>query len=86
MKKWETPELNQLGINLTKDETKTCFCEEGQAQAASSEEISPLWWWPGWPGHPHKPGNPCPPKPTPNPNPTPNPTPDQNLSPELPLS
>ena len=62
MKKWETPELNQLGINLTKEET--CYCENGKDE----EHITYHGGKPNRPGHDHRPdrpGKPCPPRPEP---------------------
>ncbi|WP_147633705.1 hypothetical protein [Turicibacter sanguinis] len=60
MKKWETPELSNLTVANTNEET--CYCAEGEALAALTGERKHGG------GHPHRPphnnGN-CPPTPCP---------------------
>ncbi|MDB8558244.1 hypothetical protein [Turicibacter sanguinis] len=58
MKKWEKPEVTNLTVGNTNEET--CYCEQGEALAASTGERKPSG------GHHHKPphqGGHCPDKP-----------------------
>lgn len=64
MEKWNNPELNELGLECTK-ETK-CYCDNG----IDEETITYKGGKPHRPGHCHKPDRPekpCPPTPCPPP-------------------
>ena len=60
MKKWEQPQLGELAMEETHE--VTCYCEAGEALAASTGERHHGG------GHPHRPphqGGPCPDEPKP---------------------